>query len=140
MITFLAKRDLKLRYQQTLFGVAWALIQPLLGVAIFALVFARVVGFDTGGVPYALFAYAGFVMWSYASSSAEAAARSLVEDRALVERLYFPRVLGPTAARYFLDYSISRSRRPSWPSSLSPSTSLRRRPRLCSPCGCWPAF
>jgi lipopolysaccharide transport system permease protein len=109
VVVFLAMRDLKLRYQQTLFGVAWALIQPLLGVAIFTAVFARVAGFDTEGVPYALFAYAGFVMWTYTSSSTDAAARSLIEDRAFVERIYFPRLLSPLASTLpgLLDLAIS---------------------------------
>ena len=95
---FLALRDLKLRYRQTVFGLAWAALQPLLAVAIFTLIFSHVGGLSTGHVPYVVFAYTGMVIWTYVSSSVDAAARSLIEDRALVERVYFPRLLAPFAA------------------------------------------
>lgn len=106
---FLALRDLRLRYRQTVFGVAWAVLQPLLGVAIFTLVFSRVDALRTSGTPYVVFAYAGLVIWSYASTSVDAAARSLIEDRSLVERVYFPRLLAPFAATLpgLLDLAIS---------------------------------
>jgi lipopolysaccharide transport system permease protein len=106
---FLALRDLRLRYRQTVFGVAWAVLQPLLVVAIFTLVFSRVDALRTSGIPYVVFAYAGIVIWSYASTSVDAAARSLIEDRSLVERVYFPRLLAPFAAALpgLLDLAIS---------------------------------
>src|SRR4051812_34476629 len=98
LAVFLALRDLRLRYRQTAFGVAWAVLQPLLAVGIFTLVFSQVAGLDTGDIPYVVFAYAGIVIWTYASTSVDAAARSLIEDRSLVERVYFPRLLAPFAA------------------------------------------
>lgn len=106
---FLALRDLRLRYRQTIFGVAWAVLQPLVAVAIFTLIFSRVAGLQTGDVPYLVFAYSAMVIWSYASTGVDAAARSLIEDRSLVERVYFPRVLAPAAALLpgLLDLGIS---------------------------------
>ncbi len=95
---FLALRDLKLRYRQTVFGIAWAVLQPLLTIALFTLIFARVSVLSTNHIPYVVFAFAGILVWTYVSTSVEAGARSLVEDRALVERVYFPRLLAPLAA------------------------------------------
>jgi lipopolysaccharide transport system permease protein len=95
---FLAVRDLKLRYKQAVFGVAWAVIQPLAGVLIFTLVFGRLADLPSDGLPYAVFVYAGMVAWTYVSGSVGAAAESLVSNRGLVTNVYFPRLLAPLAA------------------------------------------
>jgi lipopolysaccharide transport system permease protein len=95
---FLALRDLKLRYKQTAFGVAWAIIQPLGAAAIFTIVFGRLAGLPSDGLPYAVFVFAGMIAWSYVSSAVGAAAESLVEHRGLVTNVYFPRLLAPLAA------------------------------------------
>jgi lipopolysaccharide transport system permease protein len=106
---FLALRDLKLRYKQTFFGVAWAVLQPLAAVAVFTLVFSEVAGLPSDGLPYTVFALSGLIVWSYVATGADGAARSLVEDRSLVERVYFPRLLAPFAAVLpgLLDLAIS---------------------------------
>lgn len=96
---FLALRDLKLRYKQTFFGVAWALIQPLAGVAIFSIVFGRLADLPSDGIPYPVFVYGGLAVWAYFSSGVDAAAQSLVDkSSALVTKVYFPRLLAPLAA------------------------------------------
>jgi lipopolysaccharide transport system permease protein len=95
---YLALRDLKLRYKQTAFGVAWAVLQPVAGVAIFSLVFGRLAGVPSDGLPYPVFAYAGLSVWIYFSGAVDAAAQSLVDHRDLVTKAYFPRVLAPFAA------------------------------------------
>ena len=95
---FLALRDLKLRYKQTAFGVAWAVVQPLAAALLFTIVFGRLAGLPSDGLPYAVFVYAGMVAWSYVSTAVSAASESLVEHRALVTSVYFPRVLAPLAA------------------------------------------
>ena len=95
---FLALRDLKLRYKQTAFGVAWAVVQPLAAALIFTIVFGRLAGLPSDGLPYAVFVYAGMVAWSYVSAAVSAASESLVEHRALVTNVYFPRILAPLAA------------------------------------------
>lgn len=94
----LALRDLKLRYKQTVFGVAWAVLQPLAGVAIFSVVFGHLANVPSDGLPYAVFAYAGFALFTYLSASAAGAAESLTQQQALVTKVYFPRLLAPVAA------------------------------------------
>lgn len=93
-----AVRDVKVRYKQTFFGVAWAIMQPLLAVLIFTFVFGHVAGLTTTGVPYAVFVYAGMTIWVYFSSSVSAAAQTLVDNRELVSKVFFPRAMGPVAA------------------------------------------
>jgi lipopolysaccharide transport system permease protein len=106
---FLAVRDLKVRYKQTFFGVAWAVMQPLLGAAIFTLTLGKYTGVPSDGLPYAVFVYGGFVLWVYLSQSVTEAARSLVENESLVSKIYFPRILAPLAGvlPYMLDLALS---------------------------------
>jgi homopolymeric O-antigen transport system permease protein len=106
---FLALRDLKLRYKQTLFGVAWAVIQPVAAAVVFSLIFGSAAGLPSDDLPYPVFVYAGLVVWTYFSSGLNATATSLVEHRDLVEKLYFPRLLAPLAAALpgLVDFGIS---------------------------------
>ena len=94
----LALRDLQLRYRQTLLGVAWVVLQPLTAMLIFALVFGRLAKLPSDGVPYTSFALAGLTVWTFVSTAVTAAATSLTEDRDLVTKVYFPRMLAPVAA------------------------------------------
>jgi lipopolysaccharide transport system permease protein len=94
----LAIRDLKLRYKQTFFGVAWALIQPLAGAILFSLTIGQLTHLPHDKIRYTIFVYAGLVVWTYVSTSVTSAAESLVEYRLLVTRIYFPRLLAPLAA------------------------------------------
>lgn len=105
----LAIRDLKVRYKQTFFGVAWAVLQPVVAAIIFSVVFGNLADVPSDGLPYAVFVYAGLTAWIYISTSVDAAARSLVEDRELVTKVYFPRLLAPFAALLpgLLDLAIS---------------------------------
>ena len=98
LVRFLALRDLKVRYRQAAFGVAWALFQPLLGVAVFTIVFNRIAGVATPGVPYVVFAYVGLAGWVYLSASVNECAESLVRYSALVTKVYFPRAIAPLAS------------------------------------------
>lgn len=94
----LASRNIRIRYKQTFFGVAWALIQPLAAVAIFTLVFGRLAQVPSEGIPYPVFVYSGLVVWFYFSQSATLASESLAQYRELVTKVYFPRILAPLAA------------------------------------------
>jgi lipopolysaccharide transport system permease protein len=94
----LALKDLKVRYKQTFFGVAWALLQPLLGVLVFSVFLGRLAGVPSDGIPYPVFVYAGFSIWIYFATSMTAAVQSLVDNRELVTKVYFPRLLAPFAA------------------------------------------
>jgi lipopolysaccharide transport system permease protein len=106
---FLALRNIKIRYKQTFFGVSWAVLQPLLGVAIFSVLLGRLVRVPSEGVPYPVFAFAGLVLWLYFSNAAMAATESLASHRELVTKVYFPRLLAPLAAVLpgLVDLSVS---------------------------------
>ena len=95
---FLAERDLKVRYKQTVFGVGWAVLQPLIAAAIFIVLLGRVDDLPADGLPYPVFVFAGLIAWLYVSSSVSRAAESLVTDPSLVTKIYFPRLLAPLAS------------------------------------------
>lgn len=97
LLYFLTLRDIKVRYKQTLLGIAWVLIQPLLTMLIFSLVFNRFVRVDTGGMPYPLFALSGLVLWLFFANAVTNSASSLVLNSQLVTRVYFPRMYIPAA-------------------------------------------
>lgn len=94
----LALKDLKVRYKQTFFGVAWSVLQPVLAVVVFTVIFGRLAGLPADGIPYPVFAYAGMAIWLYVSTSTSTAALSLVDNRELVSKVFFPRGLAPLAA------------------------------------------
>jgi lipopolysaccharide transport system permease protein len=98
LVLILAVRDVQVRYKQTLLGVAWAVVQPLLGVAVFTVVFGRIAGLSSEGVAFPVFAYVGLTAWNYISRATDAAAQSLLVSRELVTKVYFPRLLAPLAA------------------------------------------
>lgn len=98
LLFFLAQRDVKLRYRQTLLGAAWALLQPLLTMVIFTLVFGRLADVESDGAPYALFALAALVPWTYFSAGLTTTSLSLVTNVNLVSKVYFPRLAVPVAA------------------------------------------
>lgn len=95
LLWFLVRRDVSLRYRQTVLGAAWAVLQPALSMALFALVFGRLIGVPSDGVPYPVFVYAGLLPWTYFSSALAAAGISLVGSSSLVTKVYFPRLFIP---------------------------------------------
>ena len=98
LFTVLAWRDLSVRYKQTAFGVAWALIGPIATVLVFTVVFGRIAKLPSvGEVPYALMVYAGILPWSLFSSGLVNASNSLVTNASLISKVYFPRIIVPTA-------------------------------------------
>jgi lipopolysaccharide transport system permease protein len=94
----LAHRDLKVRYKQTFFGVLWAVLQPLIAMALFTLILSHGAGVPSDGVPYAAFAITGLAMWFPFNTALTASADSLVRDPELVTKVYFPRLLAPLGA------------------------------------------
>jgi lipopolysaccharide transport system permease protein len=98
LVLFLALRDIKARYKQALFGIGWSVIQPVAGVLILTLVFRRLAGVPSDGIPYPVFALLGFLLWSYFSASLGNASASLVSNVALVTKVYFARLVTPVAA------------------------------------------
>ncbi len=95
---FLAWRDIKIRYRQTMLGGLWAVLQPLLGMLIFTLVFNRMVGVRADGPPYPLFVFAGLAPWTFFSNSVIQSSNSLLASERLVSKIYFPRTFIPIAA------------------------------------------
>jgi lipopolysaccharide transport system permease protein len=109
LVGFLALRDLKVRYKQAVFGVGWALLPPLAGMVVFTLVFRRLVRVPSDGIPYPLFAYVSLSAWTYLSGGVTKATQSLVNNSALVTKVYFPRLVAPIAAVLpgLLDFVLS---------------------------------
>lgn len=97
LIGYLALRDLKLRYRQAALGIVWVLVQPVGSVVIFTLVFNRLAGIGSQGIPYPLFALAGMVTWTYFSTALTRASEVLVGNPNLVTKVYFPRIAAPAA-------------------------------------------
>ena len=98
LLFFLTWRDLKLRYKQTLIGAAWAVIQPFMTMVVFAVICGRLVGVPSDGLPYPVFAYAALVPWTFFAMSMTQAGMSLVRDSNLISKVYFPRLVVPTAS------------------------------------------
>lgn len=98
LFLILAGRDIKVRYRQTVVGVAWVILQPILTALIFTVVFGFFVRLPSGGVPYVLFVLCGLLPWTYFSNSVQRVAASLYVDTRLVSKVYFPRLLIPFAS------------------------------------------
>jgi lipopolysaccharide transport system permease protein len=105
---FLAWRDVKIRYRQTVLGVAWAVLQPFLTMLFFVVLFGRIVKVPTDGIPYPLFFYAALLPWTYFSTTLTLCGNSLVSNSMLITKVYFPRVIMPasTAVAGLLDLAI----------------------------------
>ena len=106
---FLVWRDVKVRYKQTLFGAAWAVIQPFMLMVVFTLFLSRINGIAPSGVPYPLFTFAGLVPWTLFATSVVGSSDSLVAASNLLQKVYFPRLLLPVAAigSHLLDFLIA---------------------------------
>ena len=98
LLYFLTWRDLKVRYRQTLLGAAWAVIQPLVTMVVFSVIFGRIVMIPSDGVPYPVFALAALVPWTFFANGVTQAANSLVGSQNLLKKVYFPRLVIPIAA------------------------------------------
>lgn len=97
LVYFLSWRDVRIRYKQTLLGAGWAILQPLMMMAIFTVLFGRIAGVATGGVPYPLFALAGLVPWYFFAQGVTQASGSLVTNANMISKAYFPRLAVPLA-------------------------------------------
>lgn len=100
LLQTLAARDVKLRYRQTVLGVLWVVLQPLLTAAIFAFVFGKVAGLQAGGVDYFCFAFAGQLAWTAFSQTLVRSSSSLLLNAPLVAKVFFPRLVLPLSTVY----------------------------------------
>lgn len=98
LLWVLATRDVMVRYKQTVLGAAWAVIRPLLTMAIFTVIFGRLAKMPSAGMPYAVFVFAGLLPWMFFSGTVSGAGSSLVGSAHLVSKVYFPRLVIPISA------------------------------------------
>ena len=98
LLYFLALREIQLRYKQTLLGAAWAILQPLLAMVVFTLIFSKVAKLPSDGVPYAVFSYCALVPWTYFANALSLSGNSLVGSANLISKVYFPRLIIPGAS------------------------------------------
>ena len=105
----LVQRDLKLRYRQTLLGVVWAVLQPVLPMIVFTLLFGRLARMPADGLPYPIFVYAGLLPWTFFNTAVNNATASVVNSAGFVTKVYFPRLLLPAASVFggLIDLAIS---------------------------------
>jgi lipopolysaccharide transport system permease protein len=97
VLYYLVWRDIKVRYRQTIIGMAWAVIQPFMTMVVFSIFFGRLARMPSDGVPYPLFAFAALVPWTFFANGLTLSANSLVHSGNLITKVYFPRLLVPMA-------------------------------------------
>ena len=98
LLYFLTWRDVKLRYKQTALGALWAVLQPLLMMVVFTVLFGRLAHVPSDGLPYPIFAFAGLVPWQFFQGAVSQSGASLIGNSQLVTKVYFPRMANPGAA------------------------------------------
>jgi lipopolysaccharide transport system permease protein len=109
LLYFMVWRDVKVRYKQTALGALWVVLQPLVSMAIFTILFGILLQVDSGGVPYPVFAFAGLVPWNYFSQALNRASTSTVNSAHLISKIYFPRLVIPLSAilSSLIDFAIA---------------------------------
>jgi len=98
LLFFLIWRDVKVRYKQTLLGGAWAILQPVLTMIVFSVIFGYLARLPSDGIPYPIFTYAALVPWQLFAHALTQSSNSLVMNRQLITKVYFPRLIIPIAA------------------------------------------
>ena len=109
LLYFLAWRDVKVRYKQTILGVLWVILQPLVSMAIFTVLFGILLKVPSGDVPYPLFAFAGLLPWNYFSQALNRSSTSVVNSAHLITKIYFPRLVIPLSGvlSSLVDFAIA---------------------------------
>jgi len=109
LLFFLAWRNIKVRYSQAVIGVLWVVIQPLMAMLIFAVIFGKFAGLPSGGAPYTVFVFSALLPWNLFANSVSGAGASLIANRALITKIYFPRIIVPMAevVENMVDFMIS---------------------------------
>jgi lipopolysaccharide transport system permease protein len=109
LLFFLALREIKIRYKQTVMGASWAVLQPLFTMVVFTLIFGGLAQMPSEGIPYALFSYSGLLLWTYFQNALSLSGNSLVGNAQLLSKVYMPRIFIPTAPCLagIVDYGIA---------------------------------
>jgi lipopolysaccharide transport system permease protein len=98
LVFFMIWRDIKVRYKQTLLGAAWAILQPVMTMIVFTIFFGNLAAVPSDGVPYPIFTYTALLPWQLFSKALQDAARSLVANRHMITKVYFPRLVLPLSS------------------------------------------
>ena len=109
LLYFLTKREIQVRYKQTVLGGLWAIIQPVLTMVVFTLFFGRLAKMPSDGIPYPIFVYAGLLPWTYFANALSNSGNSLVGSANLISKVYFPRIIIPGSASLagLLDFFVA---------------------------------
>lgn len=109
LLYFLSWRDLKVRYKQTVIGVLWSVLQPLITMIVFSFFFGKLAGMPSDGVPYPIFVYTGLLFWQFFSDALSETSNSLLANKAIVSKVYFPRLILPVSSviTKFVDFLIA---------------------------------
>jgi lipopolysaccharide transport system permease protein len=109
LFLFLVWRDIKVLYAQTILGFSWAILQPLIQIVIFSIVFGRIAKIPTDGIPYILFSSVAIIPWTYMSQAMTSSTQSLVSGQSMLGKVYFPRLIfpiSPTLSK-LVDFGLS---------------------------------
>jgi len=98
LLYFLTWRDIKIRYKQTVLGVLWILIQPLISIVIFTIIFGNFAKIPSDNIPYPIFVFIGLLFWNFFSSTLSSASNSLISNENILKKIYFPRLLAPISS------------------------------------------
>lgn len=106
---FLAWRDILVRYKQTVIGIAWSVIRPLITMIVFTIVFNKLANLPSNGVPYPIMVYAAMLPWQFFANSISESSNSLIDNANLLTKVYFPRLIVPAGAIIvgLIDFFIS---------------------------------
>ena len=109
LIFFLTWRDIKVRYKQTILGMAWAIIRPVISMVVYSLIFGQLANLDSEGVPYTIFTYVALLPWQLFSKAMSDTGRSMVSNRNMITKIYFPRLVIPisTVLSGLVDFFIA---------------------------------
>ena len=109
LLSFLAWRDVNVRYKQTAIGASWAILQPFVTMVVFSVIFGSLIQVPSGGAPYPIFSYAALLPWTFFAGALSRSGNSLVYDANLVSKVYFPRMILPFAAvlSLLVDFAIA---------------------------------
>ncbi|HYY56359.1 MAG TPA: ABC transporter permease [Pyrinomonadaceae bacterium] len=109
LLYLLTWRELKARYKQTVMGVAWVVLQPLLTTIMFTIFFGRLAGIPSDGIPYPIFAYGGLMTWAFFTGAVTNCSLSLVANANLITKVYFPRMIIPaaTTGARLVDFAVA---------------------------------
>jgi lipopolysaccharide transport system permease protein len=109
LFLFLAWRDILVRYKQTIIGIAWSVVRPLLTMIVFTVIFGKLAKLPSDGAPYAIMVYAAMLPWQFFSNTLNEGGNSLIQNSSMISKVYFPRIIIPTSSMIvsLIDFLIS---------------------------------